>query len=225
RRQNPHRGGEERHVDLAALARSLAPEEGGGDAAGDARAADEVAEGRPLRHVRLPRGREPIGDAAARPERDAVVAAATGVRAAPPLAMSARVDEPRVHATEVLVGEAQPLARVVEEAGEEDVGTRDEAVEKLPAGGLGEVQADAALVPPELLDDEVPAGRAGDEPAGDEAADRIAEARVLDLEHLGAPVAEHGPCRRHEAPLGHLEHADAVENARHGPTLGRAAVD
>src|SRR5438093_1533782 len=97
------------------------------------------------------------------------------------------------------------------------------AVQQLAASGFGQVQADAALVPAELLDDEVPARRAGDQPAGDEAADRIAEARVLDLDHLRAPVAEHGPRRGHEAPLGHLEHADAVQDAGHGPTLGRAA--
>src|SRR5439155_16868104 len=69
----------------------------------------------------------------------------------------------------------------------------------------------------ELLDDEVPAGRAGDQPAGDEPADRIAEAWVLDLDHLRTPVAEHGPRRGHETPLGHLEHADAVQYAGHGP--------
>ena len=142
-----------------------------------------------------------------------------------PLPVPARVDDPWVHAAEIFVGETQPLARVVEEAGEEDVGACDEAVQQLPAGGFGEVQTDAALVAPELLDDEVPAGRSRDEPAGDESPDRIAEARVLHLDHLGTPVAEHRPCRRHEAPLGHLEHADTVENARHGPTLGRAAGD
>src|SRR2546421_151201 len=113
------------------------------------------------------------------------MSAATCVRAALPLPVPARVDDPWVHAAEVVVRETQPLARVVEEAGEEDVGARDEAVQKLAAGGFGEVQADAALVAPELLDDEVPAGRSRDEPAGDESPDRIAEARGLHLDHLG----------------------------------------
>jgi len=225
RRQDPQRGAEERDVHLGALARSLAAEERGGDATRDARAADEVPEGRPLRDVGLPAPREPVGNAAAGPERNAVVAAASRIGAALPLAVAARVDESRVHPAEVLVRQAKPLARIVEEAREEHVGPGDEPIEELPARGLRQVEAEAPLVPPELLDDEVPARRARDESAGDESPDRVPEPGMLHLDHLGAPIAEHGAGRRHEAPFGHFEHADAVEDARHAPTLGRPRGD
>ena len=69
------------------LAGALALEERGGDAAGDRHAADEVAERRPLLERRLAGGGQAIGDAAARPERDAVVAAAARVGAAASLAV------------------------------------------------------------------------------------------------------------------------------------------
>jgi hypothetical protein len=58
---------------------ALALEERGRDAAGDRHAADEVAERGALLERGLARCREAVGDAAPRPERDAVVAAAACV--------------------------------------------------------------------------------------------------------------------------------------------------
>src|SRR5262249_56301931 len=126
-----------------------------------------------------------IGDAPPRPERRAVVPPASRVGPAPALTGAARVDEPRIDGAQVVPGDAQPLAGVVEEAGEEDVGAGDEPVEQGATLRMPEIDADAALVAAEVLDEEVAAGRAGDEARGDESADRVAEARLLDLHDLG----------------------------------------
>src|SRR5439155_213743 len=170
----------------------LAPEERRRHAARDAHPADEVAEGGPLLHVGPAGRREPVRDPAPRPERHAVVAAAARAGPARALAVALGVDEARVHAPQVLPGDAQPLARIGQEVGEEHVGAHDQAVEERAALVGPEVDADAALLPPELLDDEVAARRARDHAARDQAADRIAVARVLDLDHLRPPVAERG---------------------------------
>ena len=52
----------------------------------------------------------------------------------------------------------------------------------------------------------------GIEARGDQAAHRVAAHRVLDLDDVGAPVAEHGAGRRHEAPVGDLDQSDTVED-------------
>ena len=159
-RQHPHGGAEQRDVDLEALAGALALVERGGDAARERHAADEVAERGTLLQRRLAGGREAVGDAAARPERHAVVAAAARVGAAAPLAGAAGVDQARVDRPQIVPGEAQALARVVEEAGEEDVGAGDQPVEQRAALGLAQVDAEAALVASQVLDEEVPPRRA-----------------------------------------------------------------
>ena len=134
-RQHPERGAEERDVDLEPLAGAFALEERGRDPARDRHAADEVAERRPLLERRLAGGGQAIGDAAARPEGDPVVAAAARVGTAASLARAAGVDQPRVDRAQVVPRDAQALARVVEEAGEEDVGARDQAIEQRAAVG------------------------------------------------------------------------------------------
>ena len=110
----------------------------------------------------------------------------------------------------------EPLARVGEEVREEDVRALDQAVEQGAAVVGREVDPDAPLVAPDLLDDEVPPRGAGDEAAGDQAADRIAEARMLDLDDLGAPVAERGAGRRDETPVRDLDDLHVVQHGCHG---------
>ena len=69
---------------------------------------------------------------------------------------------PRGTSPQIVPGEAQALARVVEEAGEEDVGAGDEAIEQGAALRLPEIDAHVALVAPEMLDEEVAPRGAGD---------------------------------------------------------------
>src|SRR6185503_9612857 len=180
---------EERDVDLDPFAGTLALEQRRRDAARDRHAADEVAERGPLLERWLSGRGEPIGDAPAGPERDAVVSATTRIGTTPALAVAARVDDPRVHAPHVVVGETEALARVVEEARDEHVGPFEQAIEQRAPVGRGEIDADAALVPTQVLDQEVAARRAWHQPRGDQAADGIAGARVLDLDDLGPPIA------------------------------------
>ena len=80
---------------------------------------------------------------------------------------------------------------------------------------MAEVDPDAALVAAEMLDEEVAARCARDESGGDETADGIAVARVLDLHHLGTPVAQYGGGRGDEAPVGHFDDADTCEDVGH----------
>jgi len=91
----------------------------------------------------------------------------------------------------------------------------DQAVEERATVVGGEVDPDAPLVAADLLDDEVPPGRSRHEPAGDEAPDRVAVERVLDLHDLGTPVSERGSGGGDEAPVRHLHDAHAVEHGRH----------
>src|SRR2546422_708683 len=82
---------------------------------------------------------------------------------------------------------------------------------KAGPGVVGEVDPDAPLVPADLLDDEVAPRGSRDEPPGDEAPDRIADTRVLDLDDLRAPVSQGSTGRGDEAPVRDLEHPDAVQ--------------
>src|SRR5690349_10706632 len=91
------------------------------DAAGDREAADEVPEGGTLLQ-RWASGRaEAIGDAATRPEGDAVVATAACIGTAAALSMSARVHEPRIDGMDVLPAQSQPLACRIEKRRDQDV--------------------------------------------------------------------------------------------------------
>src|SRR5262249_11547411 len=199
-RQHPDGGPEQRDVDLDPRAGALALEERRGDASGDCHATDEVAEGGSLLERGLSGGGEAVRDAATGPERYAVVAATPGVGPAPPLPGAASVDEPRIHRAQVVPGDPEALACVVEEARQEDVGAGHELQEESAPVGMREVDPDAPLVAPQVLDEEIPARGSRNEPRGDEPADRVAEARGLDLADLAAPVARPRPPRRPKAP-------------------------
>src|SRR5262249_34057339 len=135
---------------------------------------------------------------------------------APALARAPGVDEAWIDGAHVVPRDAQTLPGVVEKAGEEDVGAGDEAVEQGATLRLPEVDADAALVAPEMLDEEVAPRGARNQSRRDEPADRVAEAGVLDLHDLRAPVAEDRGSRRDEAPVGYLDHPHPGEDVGHG---------
>src|SRR4029453_15294638 len=128
------------------------------------------------------------GGAPAGPERDAVVATAARIRPPTSLAGATGVDEAGVHGAQVVPRDPEPLARVVEEAGGEDVAAGDELPEERVAFGVREIDADAALVAAQMLDEEVPARRSGNQPRGDEPADRIAEVGGVDFHDLPPPT-------------------------------------
>ncbi len=77
-----------------------------------------------------------MADAAAGPERRGVVAGAAGVGAAHAVAVAPRVDEARVAVPHRVGAEPEALERAGPEAGEQDVGPFEQAVEDLlPALG------------------------------------------------------------------------------------------
>ena len=106
------------------------------------------------------------------------------------------------------------LARVGQEAGQEHVRRLGQLVQDLAAAFRREIDPEAALAPVRLLPHEVEADRR-QQARGDEAALRIARHRVLDLDHVGAPVGEHAARRRHEPPLRDLENTHAFERFHH----------
>src|SRR5262249_14809011 len=148
---------------------------------------------------------------ATRPEGRRVVAALVAIRSARPLPRAAHVDDARIARADVFHVDAQALARARQEVGEEHVAAVREPVEELAARRLADVDPDAALAAVALLHHEVDTALGKAEARGGEAALRVAVHRVLDLDHLGAPVAEHRTGRGHEPPLRHLEHLDSSE--------------
>ena len=60
---------------------------------------------------------------------------------------------------------------------------------------------------------------ARDDPGADQAAQRIAARRMLDLDHVDAPIRQHRAGARNEEPLGDLDQAHTVEHLEHGRNL------
>src|SRR5207249_3236772 len=82
------------------------------------------------------------------------------------LAVSLRVDQAGIDLPEVVEGDAQALAGVGQEVGQEHVGANHEPAEEVAPGVVGEVDPDAPLVPADLLDDEVAPRGSRDMPPG-----------------------------------------------------------
>ena len=129
---------------------------------------------------------------AAVPVRDRVVAAGVAVGAARAVAVTRHVDDVRVVGADVVDVGLQLLAHARHLVGEEDVGDRGEPVEDVAAFVLVEVEREAELAPVGVLED-------GRHLAGEhrhagrrQAAGGVAAGDVLDLDDLGAPVAEDG---------------------------------
>ena len=113
----------------------------------------------------------------------------------------------------------QPLARVREEVGEEDVGGLGQPVEQLTPVVGREVERDAPLASVRLFHDVVdPACTRGHEARADQAALRITRDRMLDLQHIRAPIREHRAGGGHERPRCDLDDLDALQNIAHAPS-------
>ena len=82
----------------------------------------------------------------------------------------------------------QLLAHVRQEICDEHVARAGHAVENVAAFRLGNVQSDAALAAVHALDHGIAVRIEHDIVPADEAALRIAIDRMLDLDHVGAPI-------------------------------------
>jgi hypothetical protein len=112
------------------------------------------------------------------------------------------VDEARVELRERLLAEAEPLHRAGLEVLAEDVGAGDELEHDLAAARILGVDGDALLV----------AVEEGEEArAGAHELPRVVAAERLDLDHLGAEVAEDDPAGRPHHHVRELDHPQAGE--------------
>src|SRR5262245_36166862 len=118
----------------------------GGDAAGDEGRADGVAESGALHDDRLAGFAEHVANAAARPKRAGVKAAAFAFGSLRSLPRSPGVDDLRIDLLDVVIVDLQAATRCRQEAGEEDVRLLDQPIQHFAAAVSGQVEAEAALV-------------------------------------------------------------------------------
>ena len=127
------------------------------------------------------------------------------------------VDQARIELRERGVAEAEPLHRPGLEVLAEDVGAGHQLEHDLPAARVLGVDRDALLVAVEQGEE---AGAGADELSGVVAAER------LDLDHLGAEVAEDDAAGGSHHHVGELDHPDAGERQvfrfGHPSSLGRS---
>ena len=194
RRQLPHGGGQQRHVDDGGLAGGGPLVEGGGDCPGGGHAPHDVAEsGGGLAHgPAIGAGRQGGAHAAPGPEGGTVVAALLSVGAVGALARAPGNDDLGVALPQIVGVDAELAAHRGHVVGEEHIGGLHQLHQHLPAIGVGQVQADGALAPVGLLDHKVDAaGAAGDQAGGDETPLGVAGDRVLHLDDVGPPIDQH----------------------------------
>ncbi len=142
--------------------------------------------------------------------RDRGVACALGVRSGLPVPGDAREDDAGIHRRQLLVAEVPALERAGAEVLGDGVRDAHELEEELLAFGVAQVQRDAFLVP--RLDGP-PEGAplvAGLAPV----AERIRLAGRLDLDHLGAHVAEQPAGEGPGEQRAELDHAARPRAAR-----------
>jgi hypothetical protein len=136
----------------------------------------------------LGRGAHHVHQAGARPVGGGVEAGARRLLAGLAVGGDRAVDQPRVDRQQVGGGDLQALAHRQREIGDEDVGRADQALQHAQALAMLEVDREAALVArrqlPPVVGDLARHRRRGPP--------RIAGARRLDLDHLGAEVREDG---------------------------------
>ncbi len=126
------------------------------------------------------------------------------------------VDDVRLHGALRFVADAHAIADVGDEAVDEHVGCRDETEEDLPALLAAEIEREAPLVLVHLQVRRAVAGRELPE----EVTDVVALPRRLDLDHVGAEVAEDHADGVAVEEHGRLEHANAFEEPHHRYTYG-----
>ena len=123
-----------------------------------------------------------------------------------------RADDPGVDLAELRVGESELLRLVAAQVVEGRIRRAHEPVQNLFCPRVLEVERDALLVAVEGLEEVAVA--VGEEMRTDRAADIAALGRVLDLDHLGAEVAQHHAAERpgsvlfdgNDAQAGEREH-------------------
>ena len=137
------------------------------------------------------------------------------------MAVPAGIDDLGVDRAEVVDTEAQLRERRRQEVRDEDVRRVDQAQQQVATLGGSDVEADAPLAAVVHLHRLVHPARAEPEDAlAHEAAVAITGDRVLDLDHVGAPVGEQRAACGHEHELRELDDTDAFEDGHRRPGHG-----
>ncbi len=160
----------------------------------------------------LRRGPHHVHQPSARPVGGRIEAGAGRLRSRLAVGRDRAVDQPRIDRQQVGGGDLQALAHRRREVGDEDVGRADQPIEDGEALGVLEIDRQALLVagcelPP------VVGGLAGDR---NRCAPRIAGARRLELDHLGAEIGEDRGRRGPRDPARAVDDFQAVKySVRH----------
>ena len=141
---------------------------------------------------------------------DEVEAALVGQRPVAAEAGDRAIDQRRVGCGEHVVAKAQLLERVAPEVFDEDIGGAHHAQQDLPALRPLEIERDAALA---AIHHHERRRHAVDARLAISA--RVVPSRqLLDLDHVGAHVGEHGAARGPRHDLREFQHAHAGERTR-----------
>ena len=206
----------ERDVDVLARAGPLRRPQRHQHAEGAVGPREVVAEGRRARHegrpARLAREVAEPAEGVGDPGEPRVARLGAGL----PEPGDADHHELRVHLAQVLPPDPPPLQGPGAEVLDEHVGLGDEPLQEVGAGRLPEVEGDRLLVPRLLEPDEAVAGVA--RARGPEAAERVADPRLLDLDDLRPELREEG------AAEGRGEEGRDVEDPHPVHRAGRPAA-
>jgi hypothetical protein len=136
--------------------------------------------------------------AASRPVRARVVSAAPGVGTAGTERRTAYVDQRRVVRADVVDVEVKAAASVGPKVHHEHVGRLEQPRQHGASFRVLEIDAQRALAAVGGLEERIHASVHVVQTRGHEAAVRVTGQRVLDLQHLGPPLGEHGALHRDE---------------------------
>ena len=203
-------GAEVRDIDFLPHAVALPRQQRGHNAVGEHGAAHLVghaARNAERRHIRLARG---VHNARAR-QAQVVERGRAALRPVGAVAGGAGVNEARVARAQAGVIQAQPRGHALAEVLHEDIGALCQLQHHLAGLGLLQIQRDGLLVAVVGLEIPVEVARMGRAARGGQPAPGVSGAALLNLDHLGAQVAEHGRADRALLPDGPVEDADAVE--------------
>ena len=206
-----HHGAEQRDIDLLPHAEALPGDERGHDRVGEHDAAHLVGEAPAEFHRRCPGPAGQRDHRARHPLRHVVVTAAPAPLARQPEPAVDRVDQLRVDGAQPFVADSQVVHDARDEVLHDHVHLLDKLVDDLPCLRRLDVERHALLAAVARLEDGVEAiGLRA------QAAHRVAVARTLDFEHLGAHVGEHGGAVGPVLEAGEVEDLDPIEWSGHG---------
>jgi hypothetical protein len=196
---------EQRHIELLAPTGLLPLQQREQHALEQMHSGRVVREGRGIDHDRIALARAPRHHAGHR-LRQHVLTAFVRIGAGEAEAGTDRVDQPRIDLAQLLIAEAHAVHHAGAEIVHHHVGAADQVHQRRPIIRLAQVEHHRALVAVERAIDRA------DQPGrivGNCGARQVTGRRALDLDHVGAVVAEHLRRDRPHHHLGEVDDPDA----------------